>query len=75
MSSFRQIELFCQSDKLECNPDIATCLSDAAFKAVEGVVKVSMCSSFVGEIKNQEKQLRAYIQRLNINFFHQAELI
>jgi hypothetical protein len=44
VSSFRQIELFCQSDKQECNPVIATCLSDAAFKAVEKVVKVSICA-------------------------------
>jgi hypothetical protein len=41
VSAYRQIELFCQSEGQECNPDIATYLGDVAFQAVEKVLRVS----------------------------------
>ena len=40
MSAYRQIELFCQSEGQECNPDVATYLGDVAFQAVEKVLRV-----------------------------------
>ncbi|XP_046861759.1 uncharacterized protein LOC124455046 isoform X2 [Xenia sp. Carnegie-2017] len=39
VSPFRQIELFCLSNEQKCSQEVATCLSDAAFKAIEKVVK------------------------------------
>ena len=40
VSPLRQIDLFAQYD--QSNPDIATFLSDIAFKAMESIVKVSI---------------------------------
>ena len=40
MSPLCQIDLFSLSD--QCNSDIATCLSDVAFEAMENIVKVSV---------------------------------
>ena len=42
----RAIEIFCQSDEQKCHTEVATCLSDAAFKAVDEIVKVSIGSKF-----------------------------
>ena len=56
MSPFCQIELFCQSEGQECNPDIVTCLSDAAFQAVEKIVRVSMSNYYLGRAQNLQSE-------------------
>ena len=49
MPPLGQIDLFSLSDQEKCNPDIAKCLNDAAFEAVEKVVKVSIWSYLLGK--------------------------
>ncbi|CAB4015366.1 zinc finger 3 homolog [Paramuricea clavata] len=52
--ALRQIDLFSLTDQQKCNPDIAKCLNDAAFEAVEKVVKVRSSSSAKKELTKDE---------------------
>ena len=42
----RAIEIFCRSDEHQFHRQLAQCLSEAAFKAVDEIVKVSAIKLF-----------------------------
>ena len=61
MSQLRQIQLFCLSDEQKCHPDISTCLSDIAFKAVDKVVQVSICEFILCRMMHLIDVLRVFV--------------
>ena len=58
----RAIEIFCQSDEHKYHQDLAKCLSDAAFKAVDEIVKVYISICVLFKILNFQNDLYSLVE-------------